>query len=64
MTATFDNCSIATSLPKHASQFKRHAQNGIVMVNLLTTGADDHVPFGRPMWRRRPPHRYGRTGLA
>jgi hypothetical protein len=47
MSATFDNCSIATSLPKDASQFKRHAHYLRVMVNLPTTGVDDHVPFGR-----------------
>ena len=64
MSATFDNYSIATTLLKHASQFKRHAQYGMVMVILPTTGVDSHVPFGGPMWRRRPPHRHVRTGLA
>ncbi len=36
---------ITTSL-KHASHFKRHAQSGLVMVNLPTAGLDYHVPFG------------------
>ncbi len=34
-----------TSL-KHASHFRRHAQAGMVMVNLPTAGVDCHVPFG------------------
>jgi hypothetical protein len=64
MSATFDYYSIATTLLKHASPFKRHAQYGMVMVNLPTTGVVYHGPFGEPMWRRRPPHRHVRTGLA
>jgi len=36
---------ITTSL-KHASDFKRNAQAGMVMVNLSTAGVDFHVPFG------------------
>ncbi len=36
---------VTTSL-KHASHFKRHAQAGMVMVNLPTAGVDYHVPFG------------------
>jgi aldehyde dehydrogenase (NAD+) len=35
----------STSL-KHASHFKRHAQAGMVMVNVPTAGVDYHVPFG------------------
>lgn len=31
---------------KHAEHFKRHAQAGMVMVNLPTAGVDYHVPFG------------------
>ena len=38
--------SIITSSLKHATHFKRNAQSGCVMVNLPTTGADYHVPFG------------------
>ncbi len=38
--------SIITSSLKYATHFKRNAQAGCVMVNLPTTGADYHVPFG------------------
>lgn len=37
---------IATTSLKFASHFKRHAQAGMVMVNLPTAGVDYHVPFG------------------
>jgi aldehyde dehydrogenase (NAD+) len=37
---------IVTTSLKHASHFKRHAQSGLVMVNLPTAGLDYHVPFG------------------
>ena len=37
---------ICTTSLKHASHFKRHAQVGMVMVNLPTAGVDYHVPFG------------------
>ena len=37
---------ICTTSLKHAAHFKRHAQAGIVMVNLPTSGVDYHVPFG------------------
>ena len=37
---------IATTSLKHATHFKRHAQVGMVMVNLPTAGVDYHVPFG------------------
>jgi alpha-ketoglutaric semialdehyde dehydrogenase len=37
---------IVTTSLKHASHFKRHAQFGMVMVNLPTAGVDYHVPFG------------------
>ena len=37
---------IATTSLKHATHFKRHAQAGMVMVNLPTAGVDYHVPFG------------------
>ncbi len=43
----FGLCSgIVTSSLKYASHFKRHAQAGMVMVNLPTAGVDYHVPFG------------------
>ena len=37
---------IATTSLKHATHFKRHAEVGMVMVNLPTAGVDPHVPFG------------------
>jgi aldehyde dehydrogenase (NAD+) len=37
---------ICTTALKHATHFKRHAQAGMVMVNLPTAGVDPHVPFG------------------
>ena len=37
---------ICTSSLKHATHFKRHAEAGMVMVNLPTAGVDYHVPFG------------------
>jgi aldehyde dehydrogenase (NAD+) len=37
---------IITQSLRHASEFKRRAQTGCVMVNLPTAGTDYHVPFG------------------
>jgi aldehyde dehydrogenase (NAD+) len=37
---------ICTTSLKRASHFKRHAEAGMVMVNLPTAGVDYHVPFG------------------
>jgi aldehyde dehydrogenase (NAD+) len=37
---------ICTTSLKHATHFRRHAQVGMVMVNLPTAGVDFHVPFG------------------
>ena len=37
---------IVTQSLKHATHFKRHAQAGMVMVNVPTAGVDYHVPFG------------------
>ena len=37
---------ICTTSLRHASEFKRRAQAGMVMVNLPTAGVDYHVPFG------------------
>ena len=43
----FGLCSgICTTSLKHASHFRRHADAGMVMVNLPTAGVDFHVPFG------------------
>lgn len=40
------SAGICTSSLKYASHFKRHAQAGMVMVNVATAGVDYHVPFG------------------
>jgi acyl-CoA reductase-like NAD-dependent aldehyde dehydrogenase len=40
------SAGIVTTSLKLASHFKRHAQSGLVMVNLPTAGLDYHVPFG------------------
>jgi acyl-CoA reductase-like NAD-dependent aldehyde dehydrogenase len=40
------SAGIATTSLKHATQFKRQSQAGMVMVNLPTAGVDYHVPFG------------------
>jgi aldehyde dehydrogenase (NAD+) len=45
-TETGLSSGIVTSSLKYASHFKRHAQAGMVMVNLPTAGVDYHVPFG------------------
>ena len=37
---------LCTTSLKHATHFKRHAQAGMVMVNVPTAGVDFHVPFG------------------
>lgn len=37
---------IVTTSLKHATDFKRNSQSGMVMVNLPTAGVDFHVPFG------------------
>jgi len=37
---------VCTTSLKYATHFKRHAQAGMVMVNLPTAGVDYHVPFG------------------
>jgi aldehyde dehydrogenase (NAD+) len=40
------SAGICTTSLKYANHFKRHAQAGMVMVNLPTAGVDYHVPFG------------------
>ena len=37
---------ICTSSLAHAAHFRRHAEAGMVMVNLPTAGVDYHVAFG------------------
>ena len=40
------SAGICTTSLKHATQFKRESQAGMVMVNVPTAGVDYHVPFG------------------
>ena len=57
----FGLCSgIVTTSLKHASHFKRHAQAGMVMVNVPTAGVDYHVPFGGRKGSSYGPREQGR----
>ena len=40
------SAGICTGSIKYATHYKRHAQAGMVMVNVPTAGVDYHVPFG------------------
>ena len=40
------SAGICTKSLKHSTAFKKHAQAGMIMVNLPTAGVDYHVPFG------------------
>ncbi len=51
---------ICTASLKHARHFKRHAQAGMVMVNLPTAGVDYHVPFGGTKASSYGPREQGR----
>ena len=51
---------ICTTSLKHAAHFKRHAQVGMVMVNLPTAGVDYHVPFGGRKASSHGPREQGR----
>jgi alpha-ketoglutaric semialdehyde dehydrogenase len=59
-TDTGLSSGIVTSSLKHASHFKRHAQAGMVMVNLPTAGVDYHVPFGGRKGSSYGPREQGR----
>ncbi|MDD0815443.1 aldehyde dehydrogenase family protein [Curvibacter sp. HBC28] len=54
------SAGIATTSLKHATHFKRHAQAGMVMVNLPTAGVDYHVPFGGRKGSSYGPREQGR----
>lgn len=54
------SAGIATQSLKHATHFKRHAQAGMVMVNLPTAGVDYHVPFGGRKGSSYGPREQGR----
>jgi aldehyde dehydrogenase (NAD+) len=59
-TDTGLSSGIVTSSLKYASHFKRHAQAGMVMVNLPTAGVDYHVPFGGRKGSSYGPREQGR----
>lgn len=54
------SAGIATASLKYATHFKRHAQAGMVMVNLPTAGVDYHVPFGGRKGSSYGPREQGR----
>jgi aldehyde dehydrogenase (NAD+) len=54
------SAGICTTSLKHASQFKRRAQAGMVMVNTPTAGVDYHVPFGGRKGSSYGPREQGR----
>ncbi|MEO8305186.1 MAG: aldehyde dehydrogenase family protein [Betaproteobacteria bacterium] len=57
----FGLCSgIVTTSLKHAAHFKRHAETGMVMVNVPTAGVDYHVPFGGRKGSSYGPREQGR----
>jgi len=51
---------ICTTSLKYAGHFKRHAEAGMVMVNLPTAGVDYHVPFGGRKGSSYGPREQGR----
>jgi aldehyde dehydrogenase (NAD+) len=51
---------ICTTSLKYAQHFRRHAQAGLVMVNLPTAGVDYHVPFGGRKGSSYGPREQGR----
>lgn len=51
---------ICTTSLKHATHFKRHAEVGMVMVNLPTAGVDPHVAFGGRKGSSYGPREQGR----
>ncbi|MEQ9332593.1 aldehyde dehydrogenase family protein [Thalassobaculum sp.] len=54
------SAGIATTSLKYASDFKRNAEAGMVMVNLPTAGVDYHVPFGGRKGSSYGPREQGR----
>jgi aldehyde dehydrogenase (NAD+) len=54
------SAGICTTSLKHAMQFKRRAQAGMVMVNAATAGVDYHVPFGGRKGSSYGPREQGR----
>ncbi len=62
-TNTGLSSGIVTASLKHATHFKRHAQAGMVMVNLPTAGVDYHVPFGGRKASSYGPREQGRYAV-
>ena len=54
---------IVTTSLKYATHYKRHAQAGMVMVNLPTAGVDYHVPFGGRKGSSYGPREQGRYAV-
>jgi alpha-ketoglutaric semialdehyde dehydrogenase len=54
---------ICTTSLRYATHFKRHAQAGMVMVNLPTAGVDPHVPFGGRKSSSYGPREQGRYAV-
>ena len=54
---------ICTDSLAKATHFKRHAQAGMVMVNLPTAGVDPHVPFGGRKASSHGPREQGRHAV-
>ncbi len=54
------SAGICTTSLKHANDFKRSSQAGMVMVNLPTAGVDYHVPFGGRKGSSYGPREQGR----
>ncbi len=54
------SAGICTTSLKYAEHYQRHAQAGMVMVNLPTAGVDYHVPFGGRKGSSYGPREQGR----
>jgi len=54
---------ICTDSLARATHFRRHAQAGMVMVNLPTAGVDPHVPFGGRKASSHGPREQGRHAV-
>lgn len=54
---------ICTTSLRYATQFKRHAQAGIVKVNQATSGLDYHLPFGARKSSSYGPREQGRYAV-
>ncbi len=57
------SAGICTGSLKHASHYRRHAEAGMVMVNLPTAGVDYHVPFGGRKGSSYGPREQGRYAV-